>query len=176
MKGIPTLRRAVVCLAAAGTLCAPAGAAGPSKVRKMDAVAIQAVSERDLCDALAVYASEGRRFPGIDAEVRRRNITCAEALERSVSDCSMLTLLAMEGSPAQGGTIFTVRNGSAKHKTFRIYYLGFQSSLFKLRPGETRPFGVAVDPRLGRIAGTYSALKGDNAPFLNECVTASWLF
>jgi hypothetical protein len=154
------------CLCLLGTC-----AAGPAKVWKMSAEEIQAVSVRDLCDALAVGRKARRETPIVDAEVKRRKISCAEAVEKVVSDCSSLRIQSLRGSPAQGGTIFTISNSSRKAKSFRIYYRHFQSSLFYIQPGATADFGVRVDSRLGAVGSAVAQQQGDTDAMLTDCVS-----
>lgn len=165
----------VAAFLAAAAVTSPAAGFSPNSVRKMDSEKIQTVSEKKLCDAYAVWLSRGKSYPVIDAELKRRAITCAEAVESVVSDCSMLKVVRIDTSDPRG-TIYTVSNSSPKHKHFRIYRAGIQSSLFLVRPGATQDFGVAVDPRLARIGTVTSTLSGDSGIELNECVTARWGF
>jgi hypothetical protein len=160
---------------AATLLATTAQAYSPKSVRKLDPVQIQAVSDKKLCEAMAVWRSQGRSYPNIDGEVARRGLGCAEALEQIVSNCSELQVVGMDGSDPRG-VIFTVQNRSPKHKRFRIYAAGIQSSAFLIAPGSTQSFGVAVDPRLARIGSAASALQGAGGVELNECVTATWGF
>lgn len=153
----------------------PAHPFSPNSVRKLDSTQIQQVKDKKLCEAFAVWQSKGRSYPTIDAEVARRGITCAEALEQIVSDCSDLKIVGMDGSDPRG-VIFTVSNASHKHKRFHIWADGIQSSSFLIAPGAVQSFGVAVDPRIARISSVASTLQGDTGVELNECVTATWGF
>jgi hypothetical protein len=155
-------------------MAAPTAAlASPLSVRKMDAVAIQSIKESKLCDAYAVWASQGRHYPVIDGELKRRGIDCAYALETVVSNCSMLQVIAVE-NPFPGGVIYTVRNGSQKRKAFRIYGEGIVSSRLVIGPGATQDFGVRTDPRIASIGRVGAQLQGDAATELTECLTATW--
>jgi hypothetical protein len=145
-------------------------AAGPAKVWKMSAEEIQKVSEHDLCDALAIAQRERRDTPIAKAEAKRRKISCAEAIETVVSDCSSLKIKAVRGVPSEG-VIFTVANSSKKAKSFRIYYQHIQSSLLAIGPGATEDFGVRAGRAIGTVASAISAGDGDNQAMLTNCVT-----
>ncbi|HEX8256172.1 MAG TPA: hypothetical protein VF589_00955 [Allosphingosinicella sp.] len=148
-------------------------AASPRSVRKLDAEAIQKVSERKLCDAYGVWLSQGKQYPVIDGELRRRGIDCADAVDRLVSNCSVLEVVEVE-NPFPGGMVYTVRNLSAKPKSFRIYDGGMVSSRFSIGAGSTQGFGVRSDPRIAGLGGVAAKLEGQTGVELTECVTSSW--
>lgn len=165
----------VVGILGAALVAAPAHSFSPNSVRKLDSTQIQQVKDKKLCESFALGQRKRRSYPTIDAEVARRGISCAEALEQIVSNCSDLKIVGMDGSDPRG-VIFTVANSSPKHKRFHIWASGIQSSSLLIAPGAVQSFGVAVDPRIARINSVASTLQGETGVELNDCLTATWGF
>ena len=133
----------------------------PARVSGLDATAIQSVSEDDLCFTYAMNLKKRQAAPNVDAEVKRRGLTCEYRKETIVSDCSMLSVVSSGRHPTYSNvTEVSVQNSSNKSKKFSISLGNIASSPFRIGPGETQSYGVVVSKEMAAAASITGAVQG----------------
>lgn len=152
-----------------------AGCAGsPAMLSRMNSSEIQHTDDTHLCRAYAFYKADKETSPVIEAEVARRRLSCAAELDARVSDCTILRILSAGPHPSYSNvTLVTVQNSSQKQKAFRINMGNISSTTFRLAPGATQTYGIAVPKEVGAVAGVFGAVQGTTSqtPELYNCVT-----
>ena len=145
-----------------------------TKVSGMNAADIRNVSEDDLCFTYAMNIKKRIVAPNVDAEVKRRGLTCAYRMETLLSDCSMLRIVDWGAHPPDSNiTVVTVQNLSDRKKQFRVSLGNIASTLLKSAPGTTQSYGIVVSKEMDTVATVVGAAQGltRQPPELYECKT-----
>ena len=146
----------------------------PARVSAMDAAAIQSASEDDLCFTYVWNMQHKQASPNVDAEVKRRGVSCTYRKETMIGDCSSLRILNWGKHPTYSNvTVVNVQNTSNRIKKFGISLGNIASWPNRIGPGETVSFNIVVSKEMGTVAAVTGALQGLGAepPTLNQCVT-----
>ena len=163
-----------LCIVLIGSVTVVSCGVAPTKVSGMNAADIRNVSEDDLCFAYVINIKKRIVAPNVDAEVRRRGLTCAYRMETLLSDCSMLRIVDWGAHPTDSNlTVVTVQNLSDKKKKFRVSLGNIASSLLKSAPGTTQSYGIVVSKEMDTVATVVGAAQGltRQPPELYECKT-----
>jgi hypothetical protein len=138
---------------AAAILLLAGCATAPSAIGKMDAAAIAAVPDADLCFAVAHGKRVRQSFGLAETEQARRGLTCETQVARVISDCSMLRIgnpdaqpLHDENAPNPEWDVITyaVSNSSDTRRQFRIGTYGYLSRLQTIGPSQTTRLSIPV--------------------------------
>ncbi len=126
------------------------------------------LSDSDLCGRYAYSVKIREVVPILDAERRKRRLSCSSQLDSTVGDCSKMQITSygpVDAARGQGN-VYTVRNSSQKPRRFRIYHAGISSSEFKIRSNSTQEFGVGTSTLVATIGASSS---GGGGPELYGC-------
>lgn len=166
-------------LAASGALCLslPGCANAPAKLLLMNATELREVPLTDLCFAVGHLRKIHEPAPMVEAEFRRRGVSCRKTFSETVGDCSELSIENPYASPVstpEGPMVYlNVRNTSAVEKTFRASWDNTTlSPALTIAANSTQSFAVRVQDRFAQASGGPAPSLPARPPHLQGCLTA----
>ncbi len=126
------------------------------------------MDSRQICIRYADARNSRESAPTIDAERRKRGLSCSRELDAVVGDCSSMQIVSYGPMETVRGAanVYAVRNNSAQPRRFRIYNSGIQSSEFTIRSKFTDEFAFGTSV-LTSVMGEQ--LSGKSTPKLTGC-------